>query len=143
MGPTMLYLWLANLVVLLHFGFVVFVAAGGFAVLRWRRLAWLHLPVALWGALIEFTGWVCPLTPLENHLRHRAGDAGYAGGFIEHYITPVVYPAGLTRGAQIVLGLLVVAINASVYARLYVSWRRRRRAGGLPGGGAHSNGGVP
>jgi len=125
----MLYGWLANLVVLLHFGFVIFVAVGGFAVLRWRRLAWVHAPAALWGALIEFTGWVCPLTPLENCLRRHTGGGSYEGGFIEHYITAVVYPPGLTRAAQVVLGILVVAINASVYGWLYVSWRRRRRVG--------------
>jgi hypothetical protein len=114
---------LADALVGLHFLFVAFVVAGGFLAWRWRRVAWIHIPVALWGALIEFAGWVCPLTPLENHLRHAAGDAGYAGGFIEHYVIPIVYPAGLTRGLQLGLGIAVVVINVIAYGGLV---RKRR-----------------
>jgi hypothetical protein len=117
--------WLANLVVLVHFGFVLFVSIGALAVLRWRRLAWVHVPAAIWGVLIEFAGWICPLTPLENALRLRAGEVGYEGGFIDHYITSLVYPEGLTRRSQVVLGILVLAFNAVVYALLVV---RRRSA---------------
>lgn len=113
---------LADLVVLLHLAFVAFVALGGLFVLRWPRAAWLHLPCALWGVLIELTGWICPLTPLENHLRRLAGEAGYSGGFIAHYIVPVLYPAGLTRTDQVVLAAALVAFNAAVYV---LAWRRR------------------
>ena len=91
---------------------------GGLAVLRWPRLAWVHVPVALYGAAIEFIGFVCPLTPLEVWLRRRGGEAGYEGGFIEHYVTAALYPAGLTREIQLVLGALVLVLNALVYAAL-------------------------
>jgi Protein of Unknown function (DUF2784) len=109
---------LADLVLVVHLGFVLFVALGGLLVLRWPRLAWIHLPAAAWGALIEFTGGICPLTPLENRLRVLAGEAGYAGGFVEHYVTAVLYPDGLTRCAQVVLGVLVLLVNAVIYRRL-------------------------
>ena len=121
----MLYRLAADLLVVVHALFVVFVVTGALLVLRWPRLAWLHLPAAIWGALIEFAGWVCPLTPLEKWFRVRAGEAAYEGGFIEHYLLPILYPPGLTRGTQIVLGLLVVAINLAVYGYLL---RRRLRA---------------
>jgi hypothetical protein len=111
--------WLANLVVLVHFAFLLFVSIGALAVLRWRWLAWVHVPAALWGVLIEFSGWICPLTPLENLLRRRAGEVGYEGGFIDHYVAGVIYPEGLTRRSQVVLGILVLAFNAGMYA-LYV-----------------------
>ncbi len=120
----MTYRVLADGVLLLHLLFILFVVGGGLIVLRRPRLAWVHLPVALWGALIEFVGWTCPLTPLENALRRLAGEAGYSGGFVEHYLLPIVYPGALTREIQIVLGLLVVGINLLVYAIL---WRRLRR----------------
>jgi hypothetical protein len=118
------YRLLADLVVVVHLGFVAFVVAGGLLVLRWPRLAWAHLPCAVWGALIEFAGWVCPLTPLENDLRRLGGEAGYEGGFVERYLTSVLYPHGLTRTHQLVLGLLVLAVNGYVYLRLW--WRRAR-----------------
>jgi hypothetical protein len=113
-----MYRILADLVVGLHLLFVVFVVAGGLLVLRWRRLAWVHVPAAAWGALIEFAGWVCPLTPLEQALRSAAGESGYPGGFIEHYMLPVLYPGALTRGIQIGLGVLVLALNLLVYGYL-------------------------
>jgi hypothetical protein len=119
------YRILADLVVGVHALFVVFVVAGGLLVLRWPWVAAAHLPAAVWGTLIELRGWICPLTPLENSLRASAGQAGYAGGFIEHYLLPVLYPAGLTGGIQLVLGALVIAVNTVVYAMLL----RRRRAG--------------
>lgn len=114
----MLYRSAADAVVVVHTLFVVFVVAGGLLVLRWPRLAWGHLPAAVWGALIEFTGMICPLTPLEKWLRVRAGGAAYDGGFIEHYLLPVLYPPGLTRGTQLMLGLVVVVINLGVYGYL-------------------------
>jgi len=119
----MFYRALADLLVALHFAFVLFVILGGFLA-HWRsRLAWLHIPAAVWGALIEFRGWICPLTPWEQQLRQRAGEAGYSGGFIEHYLLPVLYPAGLTPGIQRTLGLLVIGINAVAYGTLL--WARR------------------
>jgi acyl-coenzyme A thioesterase PaaI-like protein len=114
----------AGAVVVVHIAFVIFAAAGGLLVLRWRRIAWVHLPVAAWGALIEFGGWVCPLTPLEQRLWEQAGRQGYEGGFIDHYLVPALYPTGLTRGTQITLGLVVVIVNVTVYG---IAWRRARR----------------
>ncbi len=109
---------LADAVVVLHLAFIVFVVAGGLAVLRWPMLAWLHVPAALWGATVEFFGIVCPLTPLENWLRQKAGLGAYASGFVERYIVPVIYPAALTRELEIMLGVAVVTINVLVYAAL-------------------------
>jgi hypothetical protein len=116
--------FLADLVLLSHAAFVAFVMLGGLFVLRWPRVAWLHLPTALWGAGIELFGGLCPLTPLENYLRHAAGEQGYEEGFVEHYVVALLYPAGLTPHVQVVLGALVIAANALVYA--YVLGRRRR-----------------
>lgn len=124
------YRTLADLVVILHLLFVAFAVGGGLLVLRWRRLAWAHIPAAVWAALIEFAGWVCPLTPLENWLRRLGGAGGYAGGFVEHYILPILYPSGLTRHVQIVLGLLVLAINAAVYGWLVATLVQKRREEG-------------
>jgi hypothetical protein len=115
---------LADLIVAAHFAFVLFVVLGGLLVLRWPRVAYLHVPAAIWGAAIEFAGWICPLTPLENWLRRQAGSAGYSGGFIEHYILPILYPSALSRDIQLLLGFLVIAINLTIYA--YVL---RRKAG--------------
>ncbi|MFQ5350405.1 MAG: DUF2784 domain-containing protein [Thermoanaerobaculia bacterium] len=114
----MLYRLAADFVVVVHALFVVFVVIGGLAVLRWPRVAWAHLPAAIWGALIEFAGWICPLTPLEKWLRVRAGGVAYEGGFIQHYLLPILYPPGLTRGTQVVLGLVVLVINLAVYGLL-------------------------
>lgn len=118
------YGFLADVVLLLHGAFVLFVVAGGLLVLRWPRMAWVHIPAALWGAIIEFAGFICPLTPLEKAWRRAAGGEAYQGDFIEHYVTAALYPSGLTRPIQIALGLLVLAINAGVYWKL---WRRRGR----------------
>jgi len=106
---------LADILVLLHLAFVCFVVLGGLLVLRRRWWAWVHVPVAAWGALVEFMGWVCPLTPLEVHFRILGGEGGYSGGFVENYLIPLLYPGALTRGHQVVLGLLVVALNALFY----------------------------
>lgn len=129
----MLYRLLADLVVVLHVGFVLFVVLGGLFALRWPRAAWFHLPAAIWGAGIEFVQGICPLTPLENHLRKLGGESGYAGGFVEHYVLPVLYPAGLTRGVQLAIGIFVVAFNVVVYALV---WRRLASRGErlAPGG---------
>ncbi|MGE0552662.1 MAG: DUF2784 domain-containing protein [Gemmatimonadales bacterium] len=118
----------ADLMVLVHLLFVVYVVAGALLVLRWPATAWLHLPAAVWGALIELTGWICPLTPLENRLRAQGGEAGYAGGFIEHYVLPVLYPDGLTPGNQRALGLMVIALNLALYSLVVRRVRRRARS---------------
>ena len=125
----MAYRILADFVVGVHMLFVVFVVAGGLLALRWPWVAAAHLPAAVWGALIEFQGWICPLTPVEKSLRAAAGQAGYAGGFIEHYLLPVLYPAGLTPGVQLILGSLVIGINLVVYGMLL---RRRASWPGYP-----------
>jgi hypothetical protein len=119
----MLYAAAAVLVLLAHLAFVLFVVFGAFLVRRRPRLAWLHLPAAGWGVFVELSGRGCPLTGLENLLRLRAGLAGYADGFVEHYIVSLLYPDALARGTQFVLAALVLAINLVLYARL---WRRRR-----------------
>ncbi len=117
-------MWLADLVVLIHFLFVLFVIFGGLFVFRWPRLAWLHVPVFIWGVLIEWSGWICPLTPLENWLCRQAGDLGYERGFIAHYFLSILYPEALPRGGQYVLGWLVLLINAAIYGWIY--WRNKK-----------------
>lgn len=114
----MLFRLLTSLVILTHVLYVVFVMVGGFLAWRWREVAWLHVPAAAWGVAIEFGGWVCPLTPIENYFRARAGIAGYSGGFLDHYLTPLLYPAGLTLPRQAVLGALAVAVNLLAYGVL-------------------------
>lgn len=121
------YRILADGVVLLHFLFILFVIAGGLLVLHRAYLAVLHLPAAFWGAYVEFSGAICPLTPLENHLRRLAGYDGYSSGFIEHYLIPVIYPAFLTQQLQIYLGLFVVAVNLLVYILVLRRHHRRLR----------------
>ena len=116
---------LADLVLAVHLAFVVFVVAGGLLVLRRPAVAWVHVPCAAWAVFVEFAGIVCPLTPLENALRRAGGGSGYAGDFVGHYITAVLYPNGLTRGVQIALGALVLALNVGVYATVIT--RRRSR----------------
>jgi len=121
------YRLLADAVLVVHLAFIVFVVFGGLLVLRWPRIAWLHLPTVAWGAWIELTGRICPLTPLEIGLRERGGETGFTDGFIEHYITALIYPDGLDRRQQILLGVFVLVLNAGVYA--YVVARRRAKAG--------------
>ena len=121
---SLAYRLAADLVALTHFAFVLFVILGGLLALRWPRVIWIHLPCAVWAALIEFTGWLCPLTPLENWLRRTAGGSGYTGGFIEHYVIPALYPVGLTRPIQMALGAAVVVINVALYS--WILWRHRR-----------------
>ena len=117
---------LADALVAAHLAFIVFVVAGGLLVLRRRGWAVLHLPAVAWGAFAEISGTLCPLTPLENSLRRSAGDAGYAGGFIEHYVIPLIYPEALTARTQVVLGLTVLAVNVVVYALAWRRWRQRK-----------------
>ena len=114
---------LADALILLHLGFILFVAFGGFLLLRWKWIAGLHVPAVLWAAAIEFRHGICPLTPLEQGLRRAAGEAGYSGGFIEHYLLPIIYPAGLDDRLQYILGALVIVINLAVYG--WVLCRRR------------------
>lgn len=121
----MIYLWLATVVLLVHLAFILFVVFGGLLAWRWPKLAWLHIPAVLWGSHAEFSGAVCPLTPWENALRRLGGESGYPGGFIEHYLTAVIYPEGLTHEMQFILGSCVVLVNALAYWRLRVLLRRR------------------
>ena len=116
----------AELIVILHLGFILFVLFGGFLILKWHRIVWLHLPAVIWGALIELAGWYCPLTPLEQSLRQAAGEGGYSGGFIEHYIVPLIYPVGLTRDMQILFGCIVIVVNVVAYALVIKQWRREK-----------------
>ncbi len=113
-----LYRLLANAVVLVHALFIVFIVFGGLLAWRWRWVATLHIPAAIWGVLIEYRGWICPLTPLENSLRMKAGQSGFSGGFVEHYLLPAIYPTGLTPRIQAMLGTTVLVINAVVYTIL-------------------------
>lgn len=122
----------ADLVMLLHFAFAAFVALGGLVVLVRPRLAWLHLPALLYGITIELVGWVCPLTPLEWNLRARAGEAGIEGGFLEHYLGPILYPAGWDD-LRLWLGLLLLLFNLAVYAGVWIQWRRRAANSSLNG----------
>jgi hypothetical protein len=121
-----MYKFLGDLVVVLHFAFIVFVVLGGLLVIRWPRLAWLHLPAVIWGALVEGFGWICPLTPIENSLFAAGGGRGYEGDFIAHYLLPLIYPGALTRDVQIGIGIGVLLLNALVYALVL----RRKRHGG-------------
>jgi hypothetical protein len=121
----MVFWLLADLTVVFHAAFVVFVVVGGVLVVRWPRVAWAHLPAAAWGAWVEFAGWVCPLTPLENWLRTRGGGAAYTSSFIEQYLVPLLYPSSLSRELQYSLGALVLLVNAVVYAFVL---RRRAHA---------------
>ena len=116
---------LADTLVIGHLFFVAFVVAGGFLLARWPRLGWLHLPAATWGAFIEFSGGICPLTPLENSLRVLGGGSAYSGDFVERYLLPLLYPAQLTPALQQVLGALVVGVNLLAYALAYRAWQRR------------------
>ena len=122
----MVYRWLADLVVVVHALFVVFVLIGAFLALRWRWIVWLHVPAAVWGVLIEYGGWICPLTPLENSLRVRAGQSTYSGDFIQHYLLGALYPQGLTRATQYVLGSTALLVNVIAYALLIQQIRNNR-----------------
>ena len=114
----MIYHLFANAVAILHAAFIAFVVLGGLAVLRWPKLAWIHLPAAVWGVLIELAGWYCPLTRVENALLRRAGQAGYGEGFVAHYLFAVIYPSGLTRGMEMAIGVFVLVVNLGVYVKV-------------------------
>ena len=123
MNPAQtVYPVLADLVVLVHLGFVVFVVFGGLLVMKWPGLIRIHLPAVFWGVAIELSGWICPLTPLENWLRHKGGEENYQFDFVAHYLLPMLYPQGLTRRSQIVLGALVLVVNGAMYG-----WVLRKR----------------
>ena len=113
-----MYLLLADIVLILHLVFIVFATLGGLLLFKWPRLVWLHLPAVIWGAMIEFMGLICPLTPLEIWLRQQAGVDPYQGGFISHYLAPLIYPPGLTPSMQWVLGWILVSLNIIIYAWL-------------------------
>ena len=119
------YRLLADGVLIVHLGFVAFVVIGALLAFRWPKLVWLHLPALFWGAYIEFSGRVCPLTPLENWLRIKGGMPGYSTGFVERYILPLIYPVNLTRNTQIILGLLVLGINVVIYGAIVIRYRSR------------------
>ena len=121
----MIYRLLAALVLALHALLVVFIVLGGLLALRWHRVTLVHIPCALWGAWVELAGWICPLTPLEVALRQQAGEVGYACGFLEHYLVPILYPGDLTRDIQIGLGGIVLVLNVAIYAIVARQWRRR------------------
>lgn len=116
---------LADLVVVIHFLFILFVIFGGLLVLHKRSWACLHIPVAVWGAIVEFTGWICPLTPLENWLRLQGGGPAYTSDFIDRYVVSLIYPSSLTRSQQLFLGLGVIMINGAIYG--WIMWRRLKR----------------
>ncbi len=120
----MIFRFFADVTVLLHVAFVLFVVLGGLLAARWSSVAWVHLPAAAWGAWVELAGWVCPLTPLENWLRTQGGGTAYTSSFIEHYLMPLLYPASLSRESQYTLGAVVLLVNAVIYAALL---RRRAR----------------
>jgi len=115
----------ADFIVTVHLLFVLFVVCGGLLALRWRWISLVHLPAAIWGVVIEFTGWMCPLTPLEIRLRVAAGEEGYPGGFVEHYLISLLYPHALTRSAQVILGIGVLVFNAVVYSRVFATRESR------------------
>lgn len=120
---------LADAVLVLHLGFILFATLGAALLLRWPRLIALHLPALGWGIWIELSGGICPLTPLENSFRARAGEQGYRGSFIEHYLVPVIYPDGLTRETQWILAAILIIVNAALYGL----WLQRRRNGAAHG----------
>jgi hypothetical protein len=128
--PRVTYLLLADALVLVHFAFILFVVFGAIAAYRWPKMAWAHIPCGLWGIWIELTGGICPLTPIEVRFCRMGGAEGYTGGFIEHYLVPIIYPPGLTRTHQLLLGGLVVAINLSAYG--FLLWRRSARTHAAP-----------
>jgi hypothetical protein len=121
-----MYTLLADGIVVLHLLFILFVVSGGFLALKWVKIVYLHIPAAVWGVYIEFSGKICPLTPLENWLRLKSGQIGYEGDFIERYVIPVIYPVNLTRDMQITLGVIALLINVLAYSVLLVKLKKRK-----------------
>ena len=115
---------IADFLVIIHLTFICFVVFGGILVMHRKWIAIIHLPAVAWGTLIEFQGWICPLTPMEQHFRHLAGQSGYSGGFIDHYLIPIIYPSGLTRPIQMAIGFFVIAINLTIYGRWVYQLRK-------------------
>jgi len=124
----MAYRVLANSVLLIHLGFILFVLLGGVLVYWKRKILFLHIPAAAWGAFVEFSGWICPLTPLENLFRNKAGQMGYSGDFLENYITQIIYLEGLTQEMQIVFGIIVLVFNSVIYGWLIKNWMSARKS---------------
>ncbi len=123
-----MYRTLADATVLLHLLFIAFMVMGGALALRWPRLAWLHLPLATWGVLVQWMSWVCPLTPLENWFRAAGGGTAYPGGFVEHYLVPILYPVPAGPRFHVILGFAVLAANAAIYGVLLGPSLRARRS---------------
>ena len=121
----MIYSFLADLLVVFHLVFILYVIAGALLITKWPKTLWLHLPSCFWGMTVEFTGWICPLTPWEIQLRRLAGEEGYTGSFIEHYLIPIIYPSGLTREVQMLLGGTVLIVNLSLYTLILINRRKR------------------
>lgn len=117
---------LADLTVILHLLFIVFVLLGALLLLKWHKLIWLHLPCLFWGVMVELMGWYCPLTPMENYFRQQAGLEMYAGDFVMQYIMPIIYPPDLTREFQLLFGITVLLMNIGIYS--YLFWRSRCKA---------------
>lgn len=124
MDSTSIYRMLADAVVIVHLGFIVFVVTGGFLAVFFPKIIWVHLPCVVWGIVVELAGYVCPLTPLENLFRDMSGNGRYSGDFVMHYIEPLIYPEGLTREIQVVLGALVILVNTGIYG--WLAFRKRR-----------------
>lgn len=121
----MLFRLLADVLAVCHLAFILFAVLGAALAFRWPKIILLHVPAAIWAGIVEISGWACPLTPLENRLRIMGGESGYAGGFVEHYLLPVLYPAALTRNIQILMGVLVLALNVLIYIQFVRSLRRK------------------
>ncbi len=124
----MLYRLAADCVVLIHLSFVLFVLLGGLFILKWPRIMWLHLPAVAWGAFIEFSGWICPLTPLENWLRRQGGEGSYEGDFVVRYVIPILYPETLTHEIQLILGAVVVVVNLGIYGWWWLNHHQKQEA---------------
>ena len=122
------YPLLADLVVWVHLAFVAFVILGGLLAVQWPHLIWMHVPAVVWGVVIELSGWICPLTPLENWLRHKGGEKIYRSDFVTHYILPILYPEGLTRGSQIALGAFVIVVNLAIYSWVFRASKRLKHS---------------
>ena len=122
----MIYSFLADLLVVFHQVFILYVIAGALLFIKWAKTLWLHLPSCFWGMTVEYTGWICPLTPWEIQLRRLAGEEGYTGSFIEHYLIPIIYPIGLTREVQMLLGGTVLIVNLSLYTLILIKRRKRK-----------------